>query len=248
MIQYRYYLSIGVGILKKKVKFILFVSLSINIIGIVLASILLFPRLSSGNVDLPYYENTYFKERTNLFASVEVPENSIVFIGDSITQRGLWNELFPDAKVINRGINSDTTEGVKNRLDEIISDSPKKVFLMVGVNDLYAGLTTDEIVTNYEEILNKFKSGSSETEVFVQSILPLNYEMYYAGDKIKNETIQVLNVQLKELSVKFGYNYIDLYSIFEENGQLNRKLSYDGIHLNGDGYELWEEFIQRYIE
>lgn len=237
--------------MKRKHKVILSISLLINIVGIIVAA-LLFVRIGGfdyfSNEEVPYNENPYYVERTDLFNGVELAENSTIFIGDSITQRGLWNELFPEENVINRGVNSDTTEGVKNRLDDIVSSNPEKVFLMIGINDLYAEKTTDEIVSNYEDILNQFKSESPNTKVYVQSVLPLNYEMYYAGDKIKNETIKDLNKELKNLSTRFNYTFIDLYSKFEKNGQLNKQLSYDGIHLSGEGYNVWKESIEKYIQ
>lgn len=244
----------GWEILRKTTRVIFIISLAVNLLGILIAGFIFYKvggvsyvsaKLDDTHV---YDENPYYVERTELFNGVGVKENSTIFIGDSITQRGLWDELLPNSNIINRGINSDTTEGVKNRLNEIVDSNPERVFLMIGVNDLYAGLPLNETISNYEEILKQIKTGTPDTEVYVQSVLPLNYEMYSAGDKIKNETIQELNKSLKYLSEEHGYTYVNLYSLFETEGQLNKQYSYDGIHLNGEGYNVWGETIKRYVD
>ena len=48
-------------------------------------------------------------------------------IGDSHNEGIDWRELFPDVKILNRGISGDTSEGVLNRLDEVIGRHPKIV-------------------------------------------------------------------------------------------------------------------------
>lgn len=236
--------------MKSKKNFALFLSIFLNVMGIFMVLFILNKvGYFSDDETLSFNENPHYIERTNLFETVGQEElNSIVFIGDSITQRGLWDELFPNQPIRNRGINSDTSSGVLNRLDEIKKLNPSKVFLMIGVNDLYAREPIEEIVKNYTKILDFFSEELQGTEVFVQSVLPLNYNLYYAKDKIKNETINNLNIELKKLSGTFNYVYLDLNSLFKENGQLNPKLTTDGIHLNGGGYALWKNEINQIIE
>jgi lysophospholipase L1-like esterase len=239
-----------VGIMGRKHKNFLLVSISINVIG-VMAAALMFVKIGGfsyfASTSVTYNENPYFIERTALFNAVSIPEGSTVFVGDSITQRALWNELFPGENVINRGINSDTTEGVKNRMEEITKSKPERVLMMIGVNDLYAGQSPEKILLNYRDIINQLKTKSPNAEVYIQSVLPLNYEMYFAKDKIKNETIQNLNAELKSLSVDMDAIYIDLYPLYEKNNQMNPELTYDGIHLNGEGYNIWKKAIKGYI-
>jgi len=71
----------------------------------------------------PHYYN-----KLAIFQSESDTEEEIIFLGDSITEEGKWSELFPKENVINRGISSDVTDDVLNRLDEITSSNPKKYF------------------------------------------------------------------------------------------------------------------------
>lgn len=242
--------------MKKKIKFILALSLIINVLCIASVSILFFKvggihyfssKLVANNQPT-YLNNPDYIERTNLFNGVKISTGSTVFIGDSITQKGLWSELFPNANIVNRGINSDTTEGVKNRLNDIIKASPKKIFIMIGINDLYAKKTPDEIIANYKEILNQIKTGTPETQVFVQSILPVNNSIYFAGDRIQNDVVMKVNDKLKLLSREMGFQYVDVNSKVQENGQLLKSLTIDGIHLSGKGYNIWKNTIKNDID
>ena len=63
--------------------------------------------------------------------------NEIVFIGNSITEGGKnWSEKFNIPNIRNRGIGGDVTDGVLERLGEIIFFKPKAVFILIGINDL----------------------------------------------------------------------------------------------------------------
>lgn len=73
----------------------------------------------------------------------------IVFLGDSITYSGLWSEVFLDKKVANRGVRGDTSEGILNRIDQILSLTPNTVYLMFGINDIAGGAKANDIFERY---------------------------------------------------------------------------------------------------
>ena len=51
------------------------------------------------------------QRRISLFEEFN-PKPDIVFLGDSLTELGLWNEFFPTVKLANRGVGGDTTKDV----------------------------------------------------------------------------------------------------------------------------------------
>ncbi|WP_160165640.1 GDSL-type esterase/lipase family protein [Exiguobacterium sp. AB2] len=197
------------------------------------------------NEEQDYFDNPYYTERMSLFKPISTSADGVVFVGDSITQRGLFGEMFPEVKIYNRGINSDTSEGVLNRIKSVAEKSPKKVFLMIGINDLYAKRELSEISDDYRGILTAIKTNSPQTQVYVQSVLHVNSDIY--GEAIDNGAVNDLNVVIKRLAAEFDYKYIDLHDGFSENGQLNKNFTLDGIHLNGEGYAKWKEMIKFYI-
>jgi len=78
----------------------------------------------------------YYVARISIFDQIPLSSDDIVFVGDSITDQGEWEQLFHSLNVKNRGIGADTTQGVLHRLQEITNAKPKKIFLMIGINDL----------------------------------------------------------------------------------------------------------------
>ena len=62
---------------------------------------------------LPIKDNSKkIKPRSDFFKYFS-PNVDVVMIGDSITQLGIWNEIFPNVKIANRGVGGDATENVK---------------------------------------------------------------------------------------------------------------------------------------
>src|SRR5262245_19273306 len=108
----------------------------------------------------------------SFFAANPIGAGEIVFLGDSLTDGARWDELFPGARVRNRGVPADTTADVLARLDQVAGAKPAKVFLMIGTNDLGRGASVAETATRYREILARLGRESSGTRLYVQSVLP----------------------------------------------------------------------------
>lgn len=181
------------------------------------------------------------KHQSRLVSSFEafplVPDD-IVFLGDSITEGGPWEELFPDLRVRNRGIGGDTSDGVLARLEQITRATPAKVFLLIGTNDLQRGASEAEIVADITEILDRLKQETPDTEVYLQSVLP-RAPSYRAA-------VEALNARLAEVALERGSAWVDLYPAFldPETGGIRAELSNDELHLLGPGYALWREQIE----
>lgn len=173
-------------------------------------------------------------------------KNKIVFIGDSLTEFNQWNESFNKSGIVNRGIGGDTTQGVINRLNSTLSSSPQKLFLMIGINDLLQGKSTDSIITNYNQLVNQIKQKSPDTKVYIESILPINNAI--TGSKVQNSTITSLNNKLKNIADKNDYQFINLYGLFNQKGQLKQNLTIDGVHLNAEGYSVWINAVKGYVD
>lgn len=193
------------------------------------------------------YNNTYYQGRMELFENLPKTKKAIVFLGNSITERGNWYELLPEERIINRGIGGDNTFGVLARLDDILAQKPKKVFLLIGINDIGRGLPLEVITSNYERILSKFKEESPRTKVYVQSVLPMNDEILSAAYlKNKKEIVKSLNAEIVQLAKQFDYDYVDLYHNVFSDGKdnLTPDLTIDGIHINPKAYVKWVDYLK----
>ena len=193
--------------------------------------------------------STYYYQRVSHFETLPKTKSDIIFLGNSISDGAEWSELFNDTRIKNRGISGDFTAGVLNRLDEISSRKPKKVFLLIGVNDLARNISTDSIFKNIMQIARYLKQETPSTKLFIQSLLPVNDTFKtFAGHTSKGEQIKSLNDNLKLNAATNLYTYIDLYSSFvDEGGKMDKKFTNDGLHLKGDGYLLWKHLVYPYV-
>ena len=179
--------------------------------------------------------------RISFFDSFPVNSNDVVFLGDSITQAGEWAELFPDLAVKNRGIGGDTTSGVLERLHQVSSGQPAAVYINIGTNDLTHGPDQRHIsYLQYKEIVVTVRKESPSTRIYLQSLLPR------AGDF--RLQVEAFNSEIQRLAKELGVTYIDLYSHFlHADGSIADSFSNDELHLNGEGYLLWQSLLQPYV-
>lgn len=193
------------------------------------------------------YANWYYEGRMELYDQLNDRPADVLFLGNSITERGEWHELLPGKKVANRGIGGDNTFGVLARLDGVIAQHPEKLFLLIGINDIGRGLPVEVILSNYRRILTKLTQGLPETKIIVQSVLPMNEaKLPYAYLKNKADKIKALNEGIVPLATEFNLTYLNLHELFaDEKGELKAAYTKDGIHLEPAAYVDWVNWLKK---
>lgn len=196
------------------------------------------------------HADKYWEQRVSLFDHLPVTENDIIFLGNSITDGGNFEELFKREDVKNRGIRSDIIPGVQKRLEQVVKGHPKKIFLLIGINDVSHGHSVDKLAERYETLVNEILQRSPETQLYLQSIMPINNDYgVYRNLKGKENTIVEFNKRIKEIAEKNNLEYIDLWPFLaDKNGKLNKKYTNDGLHLTGPGYRAWTNGIRSYLD
>ena len=204
------------------------------------------------------WTQNYYPKRIKEFKNDPLEFGDVVFIGNSITEKGRdWSKKFGLPHIRNRGIAGDVTDGVLKRLKEIVYFKPKAVFILIGINDLFcihhkeAGdrfkydkivPSTDYVGENILKIAKVIHRKSPATKIFVRTLLPTR------RDYLK-EDIPKVNKLIKKNEAKGYYKVIDLYSQFvNANGDMPKELTVDGVHLTKKGYEKWVEFEKPIIE
>lgn len=189
----------------------------------------------------------YYYHKKEHFESLPDTHGEIIFLGNSITDGAEWFELFDgNPNIKNRGIGGDDTDGVLERLAEVTSSQPKQVFILIGTNDLAYGKTVDHVVSNHKKIVEQIRKDSPETEIFVQSVLPVEDAIHWTRP---NASILDINDQLRSYCEAEEITYLDLNSRFsDDNGKLDKQYSLDGLHLNAAGYLEWVKMVKEYIK
>ena len=191
----------------------------------------------------------YWHQRASHFKTLPNDQGEIIFLGDSITDGGNWTEMFPNARVKNRGISGDTTQGILDRLDEVVESKPAKIFLMIGINDLALGLSEKEILANVKRIVQQIRRHSPDTSIYLESMLPVNPDFgLFPGHTRKRDEVLNINKVLERMAEDYGLRYVDLYRLFAgKDEKLRPELTNDGLHLTGAGYALWKKAVTPYI-
>lgn len=221
------------------------ISVGLNVIlsiGIITSIFLLSPENKA-------YADEYWDQKTSLFELLPIRGNDIVFLGNSITDGGEFNELFEMNNIKNRGIRSDMITGVEKRLGQITSGHPAKIFLLIGINDVSQGLSTDKLAERYDRLVKKIREQSPDTKLYIQSVMPVNNDFNrYKSLKGKEAIIKDFNKRIKIIAEKEGAVYIDLWpALADATGKLKRAYTNDGLHLNGAGYRAWTSSIKNYV-
>jgi lysophospholipase L1-like esterase len=177
------------------------------------------------------------------FEKLPRSDQDIVFLGDSLIAAGPWADFFSPIK--NRGIGGETSADILERLGTVTAGQPRKLFLLVGTNDLAQDLPIDQIVRNHDEILARVRAESPATSVCLVGVPPVNQSL---GAVVQsNADIRELNRRLADLVARkhAGVRFVDpTEALVDPDGNLRPDLTSDGLHLNIDGYLILERRLR----
>jgi len=213
-------------------------------------SILAMPALAAGLYLAPLVGNAHVAAaeqskktshrslRQGMFALSQIDFSSVVMLGDSLTEGAQWSEITGCPFVANRGIGSDDSAGVLRRLDEVTKLKPSAVFLMIGVNDVASGVSTDDIVDNVRQTIDRLTK--ARAQVYLTLVLPVAQSF---KRKI-NPKIDELNAAYTKLAERGKVTLVDFRSgMKDDDGYLRDEFTIDGIHLIPDGYRVWRDAV-----
>ena len=231
---------------KLSLKDIIYISSTVLLVGgLVTTSVLLTIKKNVEN------SQDYFDKKVAQFTmeNANFSKGQIVFIGDSITDLYHLDDYYQDLplRTYNRGIGGDVTGMLLKRIQVSLYDlEPTRVVLMIGINDINGGVSTDTILKNYNDILSGIKTKLPFAKVYTMSILPINNDVpSYIDVKKSTERILSINEEIKEMASNYSYQYMDLFSLVkDDNNHLKKEYSLDGIHLSEQGFVTWTNLIK----
>jgi len=169
----------------------------------------------------------------------------IVMVGDSVTAAGRWDEYFPEASIINRGVNGDMIGGLEKRVDAILASRPEKVFIMIGINDIAARNSAPQVAERYGRVLDAFAAGGAE--LFVQSVITCRPAGRTSCPPAMQDEIGALNAMLRDLAAEKDATFVDVDAALSDEGGVKAQYSLDGIHPGSAGYAAWRRVLAPYI-
>ncbi len=184
--------------------------------------------------------------------------DDIVIVGNMLVGGAEWHELIGNANVKSRNTWADVVNSFPALAKTVASSKPKAIVLQSSFNldkdapkgaNLSPNFDADVIVEKMMESINAIRELSPETEILVQSIIPVNstYEKY-AGFNGTAKKVKDVNKKLKKMAKKAGVTWVDVYSaLADENGDLKAEYTNTGFHLMGKGYKAWGDILKPYL-
>ena len=169
----------------------------------------------------------------------------VAFIGDSDVDYWRTTELVIPGSY-NYGVGGYTCKNVNAEVDNLLNIvSPNVIVLVCGENDLANKKSVDETFGLFKKIVDKAKSRDiqviylgTKPEPSTKSIHK-KYRMY--DTKIKEWAVTLFNEASNNPT---PLTVIDVYSVFDAHENKNDLYDSDKLHLSGDGYDLWNTWLQ----
>lgn len=184
--------------------------------------------------------SAHWRSRVSLHERTPIGPDDVVLLGDSLTEWNDWVAMLGDARLRNRGIAGDTVAGVERRLAPILAARPRQIVLMIGINDLLGGADAPAVLAAQRALIGRIRAEAPGTALLVQSLLPVDP---HAVGARHNPRIAEVNAGLAPIARDAGAAWLDLWPRLGGAAGLDRRYTYDGLHLNGDGYAVWAEAL-----
>jgi lysophospholipase L1-like esterase len=175
-----------------------------------------------------------------------------VFIGDSITEGIGHYKIYKSPQVItanNFSVNhtSITVNGTKVLAsDAAAALKPKKIFILMGVNDIIWMTSTTTFTTYYAKLIEQLKTKCPDATIYVQSVFPVTSTEEERMPTLNNSNIDSFNKALQQMCTTESVKYIDVASILKgSDGKLSVDDSTDGINIKPYEYYNWLNFISK---
>lgn len=160
-----------------------------------------------------------------------------VFLGDAIVSGISYYGFLDDSQVVADG--NLTTDKALDKVSNVTSENPSKVFIMVGLNDVnYGTRGADVIAENLITLANEVKSSAPSAKIYILSLLPVTsgFEAK-TTNQISQSAINDVNDSVSVLAASAGFTYIDVASAFKDGaGYLDEDCTSNGSNIVHDYY------------
>lgn len=176
----------------------------------------------------------------------------LIFDGDSITdgwQKGgakIWGERYAKFGAIDFGISGDRTEHVLWRLSQGQAKGikPKLIAIMIGTNNTGRD-SAEDIAEGVKAIVGEYRKICPDATILLQAVFPRGER---AEDPARAK-IKAINSIISKLDDGKNVVYLDFGDKFlNPDGSMSKEIMPDFLHPSPQGYQIWADAIQPYID
>ncbi len=182
-------------------------------------------------------------------------DSTVAFIGDSRTQgfimyNGLKNVqdysyigLMVDTAITKQFVK--TSNGNKiTLLQDMANKNIKKVYIMLGVNEL--GWSYPQVFkAKYKELISEINKVKPNCKIYLQSIIPMTKSKSDSDKIYNNKNVAKFNQLIKEVAEEENVTYLDVKSVLvNKDGYLPEEASTDGVHIDKKYCKKWLDYLK----
>lgn len=174
------------------------------------------------------------------------PSGEIVFVGSSSIR--LWDveKYFPGLRIINRGFGgSQLSDAVRYAERIVIPYKPRIVVVYAGDNDIYGGMTSEEVAVNFEQFVRVVRAKLPEVRIVFIGIKP-SLQRWDVVERMRlaNEIIR----GYAEHDDNIAFVDVDHAMLGWDETPRRELFVADGLHLTAHGYELWSALLRPLLD
>ena len=176
----------------------------------------------------------------------QTPPHPILFVGSSSIRK--WDALqvtFGNYNVINRGLGGAVINDIIFYLNDLVFPyEPRQIVLYVGENDVpNENLTADSILNHTKKLFRLIRMKLPTTPIVYISFKPSP-----SRDQFQRKASEAVQLIKTFVANEKNVVFVDVYSLMLKNGKSRPELFIeDQLHLNANGYKLWEKAIRPHL-
>lgn len=170
----------------------------------------------------------------------------VVFTGSSSIR--MWTALgedFPGVPVLNRGFGGSQLRDVVHYAEQaVVHYRPRKIVVYAGDNDIDAGRSPQQVVSDFRAFLVRVRRDLPETPIVFISIKPSpSRASQLAAQRGANALLRAEAGKWRRVE------FVDVFTpMLGADGQPRPELFIDDrLHMNRAGYELWRGIVGPYV-
>lgn len=174
------------------------------------------------------------------------PPGGIVFVGSSSIRGWDVGKSFPDLPVVNRGFGgSQIADSVEFAGRIVIPHKPKTVVFYAGDNDINAGKTPQQVLSDYREFVAKVHGPLPDAKIVFIAIKPsLRRWNLVSAMREANKLIR----EYSESNAKLEFVDVDPPMIGADGKPRPELFVEDGLHMTAEGYRIWTALVRPLLQ
>ena len=160
------------------------------------------------------------------------------YLGDRYPAEIRWTDRLENCEVINCGVNGLTVPREHARYIGLVRmNDPDLVIVMLGTNDFFRGLSSEQIADRMEK--------------FIKSVCSTGKTVMLISPPILEYGEWVMDDELVEESENLGELYRELaernHCLFADAGKWNIEMTYDGVHFSPEGHAAFAQKLNELL-